>query len=77
VYSYLPPGLAFRVLAVDARARTWSWRVQLGPLALVLEHGVREPTHGGSETWLRMSGPMPLLLSYAPLAQLALRRLVR
>jgi hypothetical protein len=76
VHSYLPPGIAFRVLAVDARSRTWSWRVQLGPLALVLEHGVREATHGGSETWLRLHGPMPVLLGYAPLAKLALNRLV-
>jgi polyketide cyclase/dehydrase/lipid transport protein len=77
VHSYLPPGIAFKVTAVDARKRTWSWRVQLGPLTLNLEHGVREGNHGGSETWLRLHGPMPLLLAYAPLARYALGRLVR
>jgi polyketide cyclase/dehydrase/lipid transport protein len=76
VYSYVPPGLAFTVLAVDARHRTWSWRVKLGPLTLTLEHGVRQGPHGGSETWLRLHGPMPLLLAYAPLARYALGRLV-
>jgi hypothetical protein len=76
VYSYLPPGLAFQVLDVDARSRTWAWRVQAGPVRLMLEHGVREAPRGGTETWLRLHGPLPLLLAYAPLARLALRRLV-
>jgi hypothetical protein len=76
VHSYAPPGIAFRVLSVDARKRMWSWRVQLGPLKLTLEHGVREGTHGGSEAWLRMHGPFPILLAYAPLARYALGRLV-
>src|SRR4051812_49840043 len=26
VHSYVPPGIAFRVLEVDARKRIWSWR---------------------------------------------------
>jgi hypothetical protein len=37
---------------------------------------VREGRHGGSETWLRLHGPMPVLLGYAPLAKFALNRLV-
>lgn len=76
VYSYLPPGIAFRVLAVDAKGKTWSWRVQLGPLSLTLEHGVREGRHGGSETWLRLTGPLPVVVLYAPIARYALGRLV-
>jgi hypothetical protein len=76
VYSYVPPGIAFRVLAVDAKRKTWSWRVQLGPLSLTLEHGVREGRHGGSETWLRLHGPLPVVALYAPLARYALGRLV-
>jgi hypothetical protein len=76
VYSYLPPGIAFRVLEVDAKRKTWSWRVQLGPLSLVLEHGVREGRHGGSETWLRLNGPLPVVVLYAPLARYALGHLV-
>lgn len=76
VYSYVPPGLAFRVTAVDARRRTWTWRVQAGPITLSLEHGVREGAHGGSLTWLRLHGPLPLLAVYAPIAKIALNRLV-
>lgn len=70
----------FQVDAVDEQSRTWAWTVspRLGPVRLVrlhLEHGV-EPEGSGSATWLRMHGPGPVLAAYAPLARLALRRLV-
>src|SRR4051794_41357262 len=50
VHSYLPPGIAFRVLEVDARQRTWSWRGQLGARSLVVGHGGRggAPRRGGA-----------------------------
>ena len=65
----------FRVAHVDASARTWDWVVRAGPLALHLAHSVQaEGT--GSATGLRMTGPLPVLLAYAPVARLALRRLV-
>lgn len=66
----------FVVEVVDDAARTWAWRVRLGPVRLHLEHGV-EADPGGASTWLRLRGPAPVVAAYAPLAQLALRRLVR
>ncbi|WP_030484210.1 SRPBCC family protein [Nocardioides aequoreus] len=69
----------FRVDAVDEDARTWAWQVRLGAgparVTLRLEHGVTEEA-GGSGTWLRVRGPLPVVAAYAPLARLALGRLV-
>ena len=76
VWSYLPPPVSFEVLTVDARQKQWAWRVRLGPLRLGLEHGV-ESRGSGSRTWLTVRGPWPVLIAYAPLARLALHRLVR
>ncbi|MGV9559470.1 SRPBCC family protein [Streptomyces sp. NPDC003401] len=68
--------VAFTVEDVDHDRRTWTWRVRLGPIRLRLHHDVQ--AHGyGSTTGLTMEGPRPALLAYAPLARLALRRLVR
>lgn len=83
-----PAGIAARfvVTAVDEEARTWSWRVHPAlstlvtvPLALELDHDVRARP-GGSQTSLTIAGSLlatPLVAGYAPLARLALRRLVR
>ena len=72
-------GVPFTVLAVDERARTWAWEVRTGPLPglprLHLEHGV-EATATGSSTWLVVRGALPVVATYAPLARLALTRLV-
>lgn len=65
----------FRVLEVDEPGRTWAWTVRLGPVGLRLEHGV-VPEPGGSATWLTVHGPAPVVAAYAPLARLALGRLV-
>ncbi|HEV7203072.1 MAG TPA: hypothetical protein VGN18_00610 [Jatrophihabitans sp.] len=65
----------FVVDAVDELARRWSWMVRRGPLTLRLEHGVRARATG-TTTSLRVDGPMPVVLGYAPVAHLALRRLV-
>jgi hypothetical protein len=64
----------FWVTEVGLRCWTWEVRAPLG-LRIVLRHRV-VPDGDGSATELRMRGPVPLVLSYAPLAQLALRRLV-
>lgn len=69
-------GLPFTVLSVDEPARQWSWQVRLGPVTLHLEHGVTDRP-GGSATWLRVRGPLPILLAYAPVARFALSGLVR
>ena len=67
--------LPFTITAHDEQAWTWSWVVRLGPVAMTLNHEVHaEPQ--GSGTVLVMEGPDPVLLGYAPLAWVALRRLV-
>ncbi len=68
-------GIRFSVLAVDEDARSWVWKVALGPVRLLLEHGV-EPDGNGTVTTLRLRGPLPVLLAYAPVARFALGRLV-
>src|SRR4051794_41500644 len=47
VHSYVPPGIAFRVLAVDARSRTWTWRGPPGAPAPVLGHRAGGGRGGG------------------------------
>lgn len=65
----------FEVLAVDEAARTWSWRVQVGPVRLVLRHGV-EPDGDGTRTWLVTEGPALVVAPYTPVAFVALHALV-
>ncbi len=76
VIALVPPAVNFEVTDVDAKRRQWSWRAVFGPVQVSFDHGV-EQRAAGSGTWLTMHGPLPLLLLYAPLAHLALRRLVR
>jgi hypothetical protein len=73
-----PVGVAlpFVVDAVDEAARRWAWTVSLGPVRLHLLHWVAEGPDGGSTTGLRMDGPAPMVLAYAPLARVAIGRLV-
>jgi hypothetical protein len=66
----------FEVLSVDEELRTWSWRVRSGPVELLLHHAVMAHD-SGSLTTLEISGPAPAVLLYAPVAEVALRRLVR
>jgi len=68
---------SFTVEEVDEAARRWSWQVAVGPLRVRLLHWVAEGPGGGTTTGLRLSGPAPLVLGYAPAARLALGRLVR
>ncbi|GAA4804062.1 SRPBCC family protein [Streptomyces ziwulingensis] len=75
VRSFLGLRVAFAVESVDDGHRTWSWRVRLGPVRVRLTHDV-VPQGDGTRTRLRMRGPAPALAAYAPLAHLALRRLV-
>ena len=85
-----PLGLVvpFQVLDVDPDAvvRSWTWKVSVGPVTLHLEHAVipLDVTAGAPDadtrrtaTTLEIRGPAPVVLAYAPLAQLALVRLVR
>ena len=52
------------------------WSVRTGPLRLRFEHGV-EPAGTGSTAWAVVHALRPLALAYAPVARLALGRLVR
>lgn len=76
VRSVIGAGVAFRVTDVDAAAMTWRWRARIGPIQMNLEHVVVE-CGLGSATTLILCGPLPIIAGYAPIAQLALRRLVR
>jgi len=77
VHGPLGVSADFTVLSFDAAARSWSWRVRRGPLAVRLEHTVEaragEP---GSRTTLVLHGLPPVVLGYAPIAWYALHRLV-
>lgn len=74
----------FEVDSWDEEARHWTWTARPRaallpgvPLPSVrLGHGVRA-TEAGTLTWLRLTGPPPLVVPYAPVARLALHRLVQ
>jgi hypothetical protein len=66
--------VTFTVTAVNERS--WSWEVVLPlGLRLHLDHDVTAYEQGAA-TRLRVIGPAPVVLAYAPIAQLALHRLV-
>jgi hypothetical protein len=62
----------FEVTEVDEAAGRWTWRVHLGPAALTIEHEVAD-----GRTAIVLDGPAPVVVAYAPVARLALSRLVR
>lgn len=66
----------FVVLDVDATARSWSWRVHLGPVGMVLEHHVVALAGGGTRAEVVMHGAWPITRLYRLPATVALRRLV-
>ena len=77
VHAVLGVQVPFVVDQVDDLTLDWSWKVRL-PLGigLTLHHSVRVvPT--GTRTELSVSGPLPIVLGYLPVAWLALVRLVR
>jgi hypothetical protein len=76
VFGPVGPGVPFEVDTVSEEARQWSWTVYAGPLRVRLLHWVADGPDGGSTTGLRLDGPAPVVLGYAPLARVALGRLV-
>ncbi|CAM4030825.1 hypothetical protein [Janibacter anophelis] len=68
-------GVPFVVEAVDEVARRWAWRPRIGPVAVRMRHGV-DARPEGSSAWVEIAAPRLLALPYAPIASLALRRLV-
>lgn len=75
VHGPWPTRIPFEIRAVDPAAREWSWRVGVGPLHVVMDHGVEE-SEAGARAWVRIHAPALLAAPYAPVARLALRRLV-
>lgn len=65
----------FEIEAVDHDGRRWAWRVGVGAISVRMEHGVDE-VGDGSRGWVRIHLPSVVAMAYAPLARLALRRLV-
>lgn len=76
VHGPFPLRVPYTVLDVVPARRSWTWRVGRGPLSVVMSHGV-DVLDVGSRAWVRIDLPAPLALPYAPLARIALRRLVR
>jgi hypothetical protein len=66
----------FVIDEVNEPDRRWVWRVRRGPVRLRLVHLVEEHA-GGCSTTLVVDGPLPVAVAYAPLAKVALARLVR
>ncbi len=80
VHGPVGVSVPFTVLDVDHDKRSWSWRVTAFGIELTLQHAVRvcnEKILGGSATTLVIDGPAPVAIGYAPLARVALGRLVR
>ena len=69
-------GVAFEILRVDHDKRCWAWRVTVAGITLVLGHDVFAQASGSSTT-LDITGPAPVVIGYAPIARIALGRLVR
>ena len=61
----------FEMTVVDEAERQWTWRVQVGPARLTIDHGVTDGL-----TAVEIDGPAALVHAYAPVARLALTRLV-
>jgi hypothetical protein len=72
-----PLGLrvTFTVTSVEASAHRWTWQVRTGLLTLAMQHGV-DGEDGAARAWVRITGPLPVVLGYAPAARVALARLV-
>lgn len=69
--------IPFRIEAVDPERREWTWRVGVGPVGVRMDHGVESTDDGGTHAWARIHLPSVVAAPYAPIARLALRRLVR
>ena len=66
----------FVVLDVDTAARTWTWRVRVGPLVMGLEHLLHARPGGGTRAEVVIHAPFPVARLYRVPATVALYRLV-
>lgn len=76
VHALLGVSVRFEITEVDEGARRWSWTVHPPVITMHLEHTLEPWRATGSRTGLVIDGPAPVVLSYAPLARLALHRLL-
>src|SRR4051794_22696099 len=60
-----PLGLSvdFVVESWDDEDHIWSWTARRGPVRLRLEHRVSAGTAGGANTYLRVHGPLPVVVA--------------
>lgn len=65
----------FVVEVVDDETMRWVWTPGVGPVRVRMRHGV-DPERRGSSAWVEIAAPRLLALPYAPVARLALHRLV-
>jgi hypothetical protein len=71
VEGFLGVRVRFEVTEVDETAGRWTWRVEVGPARLTITHEVAD-----GRTAVEIDGPAPIVAAYAPVARLALSRLV-
>lgn len=76
VHALFGVSVDFEITEVDEAARSWSWTVRPPGLTMHLEHTVEPWGEAGSRAGLVIDGPAPLVLTYAPIARLALHRLL-
>ncbi|WP_168199709.1 SRPBCC family protein [Citricoccus sp. SGAir0253] len=76
VHGYGGLRLPFRIDAVDATARTWSWTVWALGRPLRLRHDL-VAADGGTRAGVDLEGPALLVAPYAPFTRWPLHRLVR
>lgn len=75
VHALFGVDIPFTINDVDAAARRWEWTVRPPLFTMHLIHTVeRHATR--TRTGLVVEGPTPVVLTYVPIARLALRRLV-
>lgn len=72
-----PAGLRVPFRVEQVGERSWTWVVRPLPGSSVRLHHAVVGEAGGSATTLVLRGPAPLVVPYAPVARLALSRLVR
>ncbi|MCA1781062.1 MAG: SRPBCC family protein [Dermatophilaceae bacterium] len=76
VHALFGLSVRFEVTDVDEAARTWWWTVHPPGLTLHLGHTIEPRPDGRTRTGLIIDGPAPVVLTYAPVARLALHRLL-
>lgn len=76
VHALFGVSVDFAITEVDEASRSWSWTVHPPGLTMHLEHTVEPCGETGSRAALVVDGPTPVVLVYAPIARLALHRLL-